>query len=390
MNFLRPLHARLALCALGLALLPGCHPAAPRATDPAPKVEGDTVIYTPDAPQRTALVAIAVQSSAGSAPRFTGRLVWDEEATVRIYSPVLGRVRAIDAQLGDTLAAGAPLARIDSPDLGQALADARKAEADFTLAQRALARARDLFTHGALAQKDVDSAEDTAAGAAAERERARTKLALYNATPESGPGDGLFVLRTPLTGIVVEKNINPGQEVRPDTMMSNVAQLTAAPFVVTDPQRLWVLLDASELDVAALRPHQLLRITSPAYPGRAFTGEITAIGAALDATTRTLKVRGRVENPGALLKAEMYVDAEAERGAAPGAVTVAAQAVFLSNNQAYVYVETTPGRYTRRAVRTGAEAASQILIQMGLNSGERVIVEGALLLEAVRTGGGAS
>lgn len=390
MNFLRSLLARLALCALGLALLAGCHPAAPKTADPAPKVEGDTVIYTPDAPQRTALVATAVQPSAGGALHFTGRLVWDEEATVRIYSPVLGRVRTIDAQLGDAVAAGAPLARIDSPDLGQALADARKAEADLTLAQRALARARDLFAHGALARKEVDSAEDAAAGAAAERERAHAKLALYGSTPESGPGDGLFVLRTPLTGIVVEKNLNTGQEVRPDSMMANLPQLTVAPFVVTDPQRLWVVLDASELDVSALRPHQLLRITSPAYPGRAFTGEITAVGAALDATTRTLKVRGRVENPGALLKAEMYVDTEAERAVAPGAVTVAAQAVFLSNNQAYVYVETTPGRYTRRAVRTGAEDAGRILIQTGLNSGERVIVEGALLLEAVRAGGGAS
>ena len=320
--------------AAGFALIAGhgCHRSAPSDAAPATKIEGDTVVFAADAPQRIALVTAVVQSQVTATRHFTGRVVWDEDTTVRIYSPVLGRVLSVAAKQGDSVAAGAALAEIDSPDLGQALADARKAEADAALAERTLARLRNLLAHGAVAQKEVEAAEVTLAATAAERQRTRAKLALYGAT--AATVEQFFVLRTPIAGTVVEKNLNPGQEIRPDSMMANLPQLAVAPFVVTDPKRLWVLLDATELDIGALQPDQLLRITSRAYPGRVFTGRIEVIGAGLDAATRTLKVRGRVDNSELLLKAEMYVEVEADRPESAGAVAVAAQAVFQSNNQA--------------------------------------------------------
>ncbi len=373
--------------AAGLLGLTGCQPAAVEPVAAGPKVDGDTVVYALNAPQRTALVAASVEPQASAPLRFSGRLVWDEDVTVRIYSPVAGRVRAIDVKPGDEVAAGMPLARIDSPDVDQARADARKAEADATLAERTLARAQDLFAHGALAQKEVEAAEDAQAGAAAERQRARAKLALYNAGPEAA--DQSYALCTPLAGVVVEKNLNPGQEIRPDLILANLPQVTNAPFVVTDPHRLWILLDATELDIAALKPNQALHLTSRAYPGRVFAGHIDLIGASLDPATRTLKVRGEVENPDLLLKAEMYAEVEVDGSKPSGAVVVAAQAVFLKDNQAFVFIETAPGRYTRRAIQTGAEANGRILVQDGLRREDRVVVEGALLLEAVRVGGGA-
>ena len=368
--------------------LGACHREIPVETAASAKVEGDTVVYAENAPQRAALIATTVESQTNATLHFTGRVVWDEDSTVRIYSSVLGRVHSLDVKPGDQVAPGTPLAQIDSPDLGQALADVRKAEADLTLAGHTLARLRDLLEHGAVAQKEVESAEDTQAGAQAEQQRANAKLKLYGA--KAGSTDELYSLCSPIAGVVVERNVNPGQEIRPDSMMASIAQLTAPAFVVTDPHRLWVVLDATELDIAALQPGQPLRIASRAYPGRIFKGKIESVGASLDAATRTLKVRGFVENPELLLKAEMYVTVEADSAEPAGAVSVVAQAVFLNDNQAYVYVETTAGHYTRRAVHTEGEANGRVLIRDGLQSSERVVVEGALLLEAVRTGGGAS
>ena len=364
----------------------GCRPAAPAAPAAVPKIEGETVIFGPDAPQRATLVAAPVQSQTSAPAHFTGRLVWDEDVTVRVYSPVLGRVLAVTARNGDTVAAGAVLATVDSPDVAQAVADARKAESDAALAERTLARIRDLFAHGAVAAKEADAAAGALTSARAEADRAAAKLALYGAG--SAAGVEPYALRTPLAGTVVEKNLNPGQEIRPDSMMANLPQLAAAPFVITDPRRLWVVLDATELDLGALQPDQPLRLTSRAYTGRTFAGRIVEIGAGLDPSTRTLKVRGRVENPALLLKAEMYVDVEADRAEPPGAVSVSAQAVFQSGSQAFVYVESTPGRYTRRAVQTGEESNGRIVVRSGLARDDRVIVEGALLLEAVRADGG--
>jgi cobalt-zinc-cadmium efflux system membrane fusion protein len=117
--------------------------------------------------------------------RLTGRRVWDEEATVRVSSPVAGRVTAVDAVMGQKVEPGALLARISSPDFGQAQADVRKANADLILAERNLRRSRDLHSHGAAPQKDVEAAEDALAAAQADKERANARLALYAGSAEA-------------------------------------------------------------------------------------------------------------------------------------------------------------------------------------------------------------
>src|SRR5207302_1597659 len=145
--------------------------------------------------------------------------------------------RKLFIDINQPVTRGAPLAEIQSAEFGQAQAEARKAASDFRRAQRNLDRVRDLFEHGAAPRKDFDSAEADFASAQAEKDRAEARLAIYGATAISG--DHGFLLPSPLDGVLVEKNVNPGQEVRPDQMLANTPQFTAALFVVTDPSRLW-------------------------------------------------------------------------------------------------------------------------------------------------------
>src|SRR5207249_8913676 len=97
--------------------------------------------------------------------------------------------------------------------------------------------------------------------------------------------DQEFVLRSPLAGIVVERNINPGQEVRPDQMTSNAPPL----FVVTNPSSLWAIIDASEKDLAHLEIGKILNIHTPVYRDQDFTAKIVSVSDFLDPATRTLK-----------------------------------------------------------------------------------------------------
>ena len=378
-----------ALCA-ALALS-GCHrlPAAEAAL-PKIKIAGARVTFGAEGPQPSGLVVATVEAHATSAQRVTGRLVWDEEATVRIYSPVAGRVRESVAKLGERIEAGAALARLESPDFGQAQADFRKATADQLLAGRTLARVSELAEHGAVARKDVEAAENALANTQVEHQRATARLAPYGGAG-AGAVDGLFTLKSPLAGMVVEKNLNVGQELRSDLMLANAPQLLLPQFVVSEPRRLWVLLDVTETDMALLKPGLKLRLTSRALPGRVFAGQLDVVGDSLEAATRTVRARGSVQNADLLLKAEMYVEVELEAESAdPAAVAIAGSAVFSKDDHSYVFVEAAPGAYERREVHIGAESAGKILVRGGLEAGERVLVEGSLLLEAVLESGGRS
>ena len=150
-------------------------------------------ILPADSPLRASFVAEPAKPLGTPVIHLTGKLSWNEEKTVRVYTSVAGRVSDILATPGQKVAAGDTLAEIESPDFGQAQADASKAEADMKLSARTLDRLRDLFAHGAAAKKDVEAAEDDFESKKAERERALARLKIYGV--EAGSIDNMSPLR---------------------------------------------------------------------------------------------------------------------------------------------------------------------------------------------------
>jgi cobalt-zinc-cadmium efflux system membrane fusion protein len=307
-----------------------------------------------------------------------------DDATVRVYTPVAGQVTAIKSDIGQKVSTGAPLAEIDSPDYNQAQADERSAEANLGVAKKSYLRSKDLFEHGGAAEKDVEAAQSAYVAASAERDRAAARLRLYHA---SGNGtDQVYVLRSPLDGTVVERNINPGQEVRADQMLANATNLLAPLFVVSDISRLWLQVDAAETDLLNLEAGQQIRVISKAFPGQVFTGTVTNISPTLDPITRAIRVRGVVENPDRLLKAEMYVLVDVlldESELAHAGVEIPSQAVITIDNKPYLFVEIGPGQFERRQIEIGSEKDGRVYVKTGVSAHQRVVTDGALLLQSV-------
>jgi membrane fusion protein, heavy metal efflux system len=378
-------HCNLSLGLLALLGVAGCgKPAVPAPEPPEATVHGETVAYPPNAPQLAYVIVLPADARRLAVTHLTGRLYLSDDATVRIFTPVAGQVTTVDVEVGQAVPAGGALAEISSPDYGQALADARSAGANLVAADKTLARSKDLFDHGAAAEKDVEAAQAAFGAASAERDRAAARLKLYHGS-ESGT-DQVYVLRSPLAGVVVEKNINPGQEVRADQMLANATNLFAPLFVVSDPTKLWLQVDAAETDLADLQPGQRIRITSKAFPGRVFNGAVANIGPSLDPTTRTVRVRGVVENPETLLKAEMYVSVDVVRDeskVAQAGVEVPSKAIFTIDRKSYLFVELSPGRFERRQVEIGTEKDGKVPVLAGVGAGQKIVVEGGLLLQAV-------
>jgi membrane fusion protein, heavy metal efflux system len=360
---------RLALVALAFALV-ACGEKEKDAPPQFTVEQHSVVIFPPGSPQAASITSVPIEPRRDMVVRFTGRLVWNEDRTVRVYAPFGGRVSRIAVRPGDRVKPGQTLAVIAAPEFGMAQAEARKAEQDYALAQKNLARVQELFNAGVAPAKDLQAAQADLARTASERQRTHAKLKLYG---NAQTLDQTLALRSPIAGVVVERNLNPGQEIRPDN------QGERGLFVVSDPAKLWFLLDVSEKDVGLVKPGTNVSITTTSLGAERVQGTVLHVADIVDSQSRTVKVRGVVDGD-ERLKAEMYITAEL-RVPAPGGFLVPARAVYLRGEQHYVFVDHGDGRYARRAVLAGPLTDGYQVVLQGLAASDKVVLDGSLLLE---------
>ena len=362
------------LFTVSLAVLAACTEApAPAPEAPAPILQGSQLRFAPNHPQLALLGIATAAPGKAITVELPAKLVWNEERTQRIYPAFAGRVMAIKADVGQSVKSGTMLAQLASPDFGMAQADTAKAGAEARFSQKSLQRQRELFEVGIIARKDLDQAEFDAARTQAEIQRTQARTKLYGAG--SGGVNQQLGLLTSITGTVVERNLNPGQEVRPDQSGPGVPAL----FVVTDPTSLWVQIDARESEIGTLKVGSSFELVIASLGGQKFEGRVTAAADYIDPTSRTIKVRGVVANPNRLLKAEMLATARIERQLGAG-VVIPSQAVSLLGNKHTVMVQIQPGVFESREVTLSYQGPRDTAVASGLEVGEQVVSENMLLL----------
>ncbi|MFT4991376.1 MAG: cobalt-zinc-cadmium efflux system membrane fusion protein [Polaromonas sp.] len=360
---------------LSLLVLAGCQEAVePPAKAPPPILQGEQLRFAPNHPQLALISLVSATTAQAITVDLPARMVWNEERTQRIYPAFAGRVSAIQADVGQAVNAGSVLAQLASPDFGMAQADTAKARADARLSGNALQRQRELFDAGIVPRKDLDQAEADASRALAEVQRADARTRMYGGH-EAGSVNQALALSASVKGVVVERNLNPGQEVRPDQSGVGVPPL----FVVTDPTTLWVQIDARESEVATLRLGAPFELIVPTLPGQKFEGRVTAAADYIDPITRSIKVRGLVANPARLLKAEMLATARIQRNIGPG-VLVPSRSVALQGAKNTVLVQVQPGVFEAREVQLSYQGPHGSVVSSGIAAGELVVSDNMLLL----------
>ena len=353
----------------------GCNSKAEPQQPAQPVAEGDHIIFPQDSKQLAALISVAAEPEAGQSVIVPGRIAWDETRTSRVFSSVAGRVVALKVHPGEAVRPGQPLALISSPDFGQAQAEVRKAQADFALSGKNQARARELFEVGVIALKELQAADADLERARAERDRTLAREKLFGASQEV---DQLYRLAAPIGGMVVESNVNPGQEVRPDQAQPGAPALV----VISDPTRLWVLIDVPETLAEAFRPGMKVRVRTPTWPDVKFEAQIENVAAFIDPSTHAVQVRASIDNRDRRLRAEMYVTAETTI-IKSGALRIPAAAALLVGDRYYAFVDESDGRYLRRSLQVEEVGFGTLRVTKGLDPGEKVVSEGALLLQQI-------
>ena len=316
-----------------------------------------------------------------------GTIIPNENRTARLSAPAEGRVTGVRVQPGDRVGRGQVLVSLVGPGAGSAQSDVSKAAAQVA-AMRAQARyaraARDraerLLTLKAIPKQDHERAvaDDESATASLFQAIAEQRRAI-TAAEQLGAGASLtgeMLLRSPLSGVVLSREAQPG------AVVGAGAQLVS----VTDPSSLWLQVNAPEKLASLFRTGGVLHFTVPAYPGDRFDARVTAVGAALDPDSRTLLVRAMILNGNQKLKPEMLASVSVEGEGQAALPVVPDGTIQLIDGQPVVFIvkpnSLGGATFVRRAVEIGSRTGSTVAVTRGLAAGELVVTVGAYSVKA--------
>jgi len=333
--------------------------------------EGDANVFKVDHPEQFPL-ATAGRHAEAPELNVTGVVSADVSRNVPVISLASGRVVEIHARLGDVVTQGQLLMRVQSNDISSAFSDYRHAVADEALARAQLERAKILIEKGAIAQKDLEVAEDAEIKAKVDVETAQEHLRVLGADMKSP--SSVIDIKAPVSGVITEQNV---------TNAAGVKTLDNSPnlFTISDLSEVWIVCDVYENDLPKVRLGEVADIHLNAYPGQVLKGRIDNLGPVLDPSIRTAKVRLQVHNPG-MLRIGMFVTATFHGQTTQVRAVVPAAAILHLHDRDWVYVPDGERQFRRVEVVGGKMLAGNMQeIVSGINPGQAV-VSNALVLES--------
>src|SRR5580693_4998902 len=308
--------------------------------------------------------------------RLTGAVAYNSFRTTPVITQVSGPVSRVVVVPGQKVAQGEPMLYVASPDYSQLRTNYLKAKDAYALAQKANARAQDLYQHNAIAEQNVEQAQSAEVQASGDLVAAQAALKVMGVTdPDAlvkAPPSFEVPVRAPISGLVVEQDIAAGQLLQPGTTQC---------FMISDVSTVWVLVNVYQKDLPYVRVGDNVSIQTDTYP-EVFRGRISYVAASLDPSTRTLQARIETNNPGEKLKKDMYVVATVNAGAIRKAIAIPDAAVLRdAENQPFVYAAASSNQFGRRSITLGESLSGQTQILSGLTAGDRVIGNGSLFLQ---------
>jgi cobalt-zinc-cadmium efflux system membrane fusion protein len=354
----------------------GCEGAGPSAATTA-RNSSNPELFTIPQEQMSHVTVLKVQpTTLVRTLRLTGAVAYNGFRTTPVISQVSGPVSRVVVVPGQSVRRSEPMLYVASPDYSQLRTNYLKAKSAYALAQKANARAKDLYEHKAIAEQNLEQAESAEVQASGDLSSAQAALRVLGVTDldalEKGPPSFEVPVKAPIGGLVVEQDVAAGQLIQPGSTQC---------FVISDLGSVWVLVNVYQKDLPYVRLGDVVTIQTDTYPEQ-FHGRISYIGASLDPSTRTLQARIDTSNPGAKLKKDMYVVATVKAGTITNAIALPDAAVLRdSENQPFVYAETGSNQFGRRTVTLGESLNGQTQITSGLKPGDQVIGDGSLFLQ---------
>jgi membrane fusion protein, heavy metal efflux system len=356
--------------------------------------------YTPTPAEWATLTIEPVVERTFRAEHVTeGKIAVDEDRSTPVFSPYAGRVTKLLARPGDGVTQQQPLFVIEAADTVQAQNDfvaavtgLNKAKSQLELAQIQDTRAKDLFEGKAVPLKDYQqtqaaliSAQNDQRSADIALEAARNRLRILGLTDDAitafqakGIINREVTIYAPIAGTVVQRKIGPGQYVN--------SGASDPVFVIGDLSTVWLTAFVRETESSSVAVGQEISFNVLALPGRDITARINYVSAAIDPATRRLMVRATVDNPGGLLRPEMFANVTIYSAGDHPAVGVPKQALIYEGDQVRVWVAHDDKSIELRQIKTGLSNGNLVEVKGNLKPGERIVTKGSLFIDRAASG----
>ncbi len=314
------------------------------------------------------------QHRGGESSSLLGELGVNENAYAEVSAPLAARVVSVHAAEGQHVRAGDALATLESGELAKARSDLATAEARRELAQRALDRKRGLNAEKIVTTREVQEAENETIAAESQVRAARAGLQSLGAPDRASDGASAssLVLRSPVTGVVLERTLALGQTADPSKPL----------FRIGDLSTIWLTVHAFERDAVRVVKGAPARITFAALPGRTFDGKVALVGQSVDADSRTVAVRIDMPNRDRVLRPGMSATAWLPVGEQGTILAAPAAAVQRVRDRWCVFIPKDNRTFEIRPIGRGRDIAGEVEILSGVRAGEPIVVDGAFLLKA--------
>lgn len=379
---MRHLPGYVAALLLGLA---GCGEKEPAAPAQKESAKNPSMIeIAADSPKLKQIRVAEVQLAELPTDEFTapGKIEVNPNRVSKVLLPFAGRIAEVLVRFGDTVNKDQTVVLVESPEADaaaafylQAQGDVAQAESALHKAQTDLDRVQDLFKGDAIAKKEVVAAETTVVQARTALKQAQASLQGATARMELlGLKPGGFrqkiAVRAPLSGKVTEIAAVAG-EYRND--------LSAPLMTITDLSSVWVSSDVPESSIRMVAVRERFDVTLSAFPGEVFRSSVARIADSVDPQTRTIKVWAELGNAQGRLRPEMFgevrhIESYHRVPAVPSTSVIQAQ------KRTIVFREIAQGKFQQTEVEVGKRSGDLIPVLKGISAGDKVVVDGAMLL----------
>jgi len=364
-----------------------------------PRVAGDVVTIDSStfevskiklAPVGTASLPVTLQAP--------GEVQLSPDRMAHVTPQLAGIIRSIVKNVGETVAKGETLCVVESAELGDARASYLAALSERGFAERNYERWKLLFEKGLRTQNELYATETDFTRAKIKLESTEARLHALGFGDQaisdlkknrSQAVSNRYALRSPISGVVLERNLTVGQNVDTKDQL----------FLVGDISVVWVQAVAHERDLSQLHTGLRATVHVQSMPNSSFAGTVTYLGQQVDEKTRTIPLRIVVRNsrslanPSLVLRPGLFTTVEVDLSTRRQVRAIPESAVQTEADRSYVFVEVKPPTagnnpnsrtysFQRKRVALGAQANGLVEIVDGLAPGERVVVENAFLLSA--------
>jgi len=290
--------------------------------------------------------------------RVPGRLAFNAERSKVLSARAPGRVERIYAFDGAQVNVGSPIVELYSPDF-------ISAQQEYLLSSKI---AKVLLSNKAMSDllEDARFTQDAAANRMINLGASEGDV---KAIENSGKTQSNLVMRSPLKGVVVKRNVEPGAAVSSGDVLATLA----------DPKHLWFLGNVFEQDFRMIKQGQKLILQLEAYPDKEFVAYANYIAPTIDPQTRALLIRADVENTDDLLRPDMFASARLTTGMAD-AIVVPQTAIVRIREARYAIIKVGDETFRRVPVKGYDLNSKSFAITEGIEQGWKILAEGAVLL----------